>query len=56
MATRGGTPPLDSNRYVEGDSATVLGNSGNLAKTGFVFGGWNTKSDGTGTDYDKDAS
>ena len=51
-----GTPPLDSNRYVEGDSATVLGNSGNLAKTGFVFGGWNTKSDGTGTDYDKDAS
>ena len=34
-----GTPPLDSNRYVEGDSVTVLGNSGNLAKTGFVFGG-----------------
>jgi uncharacterized repeat protein (TIGR02543 family) len=26
-------------------------NSGNLAKAGYTFGGWTTKSDGTGTEY-----
>ena len=51
-----GTPPVDNHRYVEGEIATVLGNSENLAKTGFVFGGWNTRSDGKGTDYDQSAS
>ena len=51
-----GTPPVDNNRYFEGDIATILGNSGSLAKTGFVFGGWNTRSDGKGTDYDQNAS
>jgi len=28
---------------------SVPGNTGNLTKTGFTFGGWNTKKDGTGT-------
>jgi hypothetical protein len=28
---------------------TVLGNTGNLAKTGYSFNGWNTKADGSDT-------
>jgi len=30
---------------------TVLGNSGGLIKTGFVFSGWNAQADGLGTNY-----
>ena len=30
---------------------TVLGNTGNLAKSGYTFAGWNTQADGQGTDY-----
>jgi uncharacterized repeat protein (TIGR02543 family) len=34
------------------DAVTVLsGNTGNLAKTGHTFKGWNTAADGTGTTY-----
>ncbi|WP_135550001.1 hemoblobin-interacting domain-containing protein [Paenibacillus cymbidii] len=47
----GGSVPEDSNDYTAGASATVLDNSGNLTKTGYTFAGWNTKADGTGTDY-----
>ena len=43
-----GTAPVDSNSYTAGSEFTVLGNTGNLAKTGYTFGGWNTKADGTG--------
>ncbi|HIW33225.1 MAG TPA: InlB B-repeat-containing protein, partial [Candidatus Paenibacillus intestinavium] len=46
----GGSVPSDI-RYAIGGSATVLGNSGNLVKTGHLFEGWNTAADGEGTDY-----
>jgi len=46
-----GSVPEDSNKYEVGEMVTVLGNNGNLVKTGYIFVGWNTKADGTGTDY-----
>ena len=49
-----GTVPTDATAYLSGATVTVKGNTGSLAKTGYAFGGWNTKADGTGTDYDKD--
>ena len=45
-----GTAPTDENEYSSGDSVTVLGNTGNLAKTGYTFECWNTANDGSGTD------
>ncbi|AKL96539.1 hypothetical protein CACET_c30950 [Clostridium aceticum] len=47
----GGTVPTDSNSYEENAIATVLGNTGNLIKIGYTFGGWNTAADGNGTNY-----
>ncbi len=44
----GGTVPTDSNSYAQGDTVTVLDNTGNLTKSGYEFTGWNTKADGTG--------
>lgn len=46
-----GTVPTDANEYVSGESVTVLGNTGNLAKAGYVYNGWNTNAEGTGTNY-----
>jgi len=46
----GGTVPVDGSTYANGANVTVLGNTGNLVKTGFTFAGWNTSADGTGTD------
>ncbi len=46
-----GSVPEDDNEYEDGDEVTVLSNTGSLAKTGYAFGGWNTKADGTGTNY-----
>lgn len=45
-----GTAPQDSNTYDTGTSATVKANS-DLAKTGYVFAGWNTATDGSGAAY-----
>ena len=45
-----GTVPVDSNAYALGNAVTVKTNSGNLAKTGYGFSGWNTLSTGTGID------
>lgn len=45
-----GTVPTDATKYRYNQSVTVLGNTGNLAKTGFTFSGWNTKADGSGAD------
>jgi hypothetical protein len=39
---------VDTGRYKAGDTATVLGNTGNLTKDGFAFSGWNTAKDGNG--------
>lgn len=46
-----GTVPVDPGEYSEGDTATVLGNSGNLAKTLYKFMGWNTLASGLGEKY-----
>jgi uncharacterized repeat protein (TIGR02543 family) len=46
-----GTVPLDSGAYQQGQMVTVLGNTGSLVKTGYTFGGWNTKADGSGTTF-----
>jgi Listeria-Bacteroides repeat domain (List_Bact_rpt) len=47
----GGTVPVDSNKYPQGQTVTVLGNTGNLSKTGYSFSGWNTQANGSGTTY-----
>jgi hypothetical protein len=52
----GGAVPVDSTAYTSGAAATVLGNTGTLAKTGNEFVGWNTAADGTGTTYHPGAS
>ena len=49
-----GTVPVDNTEYESGTNATVLGNTGNLAKDGFTWIGWNTEDDGTGTTYSAD--
>ena len=46
-----GTVPEDDTKYTSGTTVTVKSNSGTLAKTGHTFGGWNTNSSGTGTNY-----
>jgi uncharacterized protein (TIGR02145 family)/uncharacterized repeat protein (TIGR02543 family) len=46
-----GTAPTDQNAYLQGATVTVIANTGNLAKTGFTFAGWNTAADGSGTSY-----
>ncbi len=46
-----GKAPNDINSYAPGDSVTVLGNSGALTLTDYVFVGWNTEADGSGTTY-----
>lgn len=52
----GGTVPTDAVTYANDVIVTVLGNTGNLVKTGYTFAGWNTKADGTGTDYAANAT
>jgi len=37
--------------YAQNSVVTVSANSGNLARRGFTFGGWNTQSNGLGTNY-----
>lgn len=48
--TSGILPSYDSICY-SGDSLIVVGNSGMLVKSGYTFGGWNTKDDGSGKTY-----
>ncbi len=47
----GGSVPIDSTNYVQGQTVTVLGNTGSLVKTNYSFAGWNTQADGSGTTY-----
>lgn len=49
-----GTVPVDNIPYNEGDTITILGNTGNLAKDGYFFRGW--KDDTSGTEYYTDDS
>ena len=51
----GGTAPTDSSSpYISGSTVTVLGNTGSLEKTDYLFDGWNTAADGSGTHYAAD--
>ena len=52
----GGSVPADASTYAYNANITVAGNTGSLYKTGFVFNGWNTRSDGTGTHYEAGAT
>ena len=47
----GGTAPVDPNNpYFASDSVTLLGR-GSLVRADYVFAGWNTEADGSGTMY-----
>ena len=46
-----GSAPTGTTGLKLNDEYTVLGNDGNLRKTGYTFNGWNTQSDGKGTHY-----
>jgi uncharacterized repeat protein (TIGR02543 family) len=46
-----GTIPTGAVSYLQGSLVTVWGNTGNLAKTGYPFSGWNTAAGGSGTSY-----
>lgn len=48
----GGTVPKDNEKYSTDDEVTIIGNTGLLTKINYTFEGWNTKADGSGTDYD----
>jgi len=50
-ASSSGAVPTDPASYYTGQTVTVLSNSGNLKKTGYSFGGWNTAANGSGTTY-----
>ncbi len=43
--------PSDSSIYYTGDSVVLKDNEGKLVKENYVFKGWNTSADGTGTSY-----
>ena len=46
-----GSIPVDTTEYQSGDVVIVLGNIGGLIRPGYVFAGWNTATDGSGTSY-----
>ncbi len=41
-----GTVPTDTNTYATGTAVTLPGNTGNLTKTGYTFGGWSLTPNG----------
>ncbi|KXL52204.1 endo-1,4-beta-xylanase A precursor [Anaerotignum neopropionicum] len=47
----GGIVPVDGSTYYSGATVAALSNTGTLVKTNYTFAGWNTLSDGTGTNY-----
>jgi uncharacterized repeat protein (TIGR02543 family) len=47
----GGAVPVDGGSYQEGQTVTVLGNSGALVRPGYAFSGWNRAANGSGTSY-----
>jgi uncharacterized repeat protein (TIGR02543 family) len=46
-----GAPPAAPTSYATGAMVTVLGNTANLARSGYTFSGWNTAANGSGTPY-----
>ena len=49
-----GSVPEDNTAYPIGATVIVLGNTGDLAKDGYSFDGWNTADDGSGDSYSAD--
>jgi uncharacterized repeat protein (TIGR02543 family) len=49
VATSGSVP--SNQTKIPGIDLTLANNTGNLAKTGYTFTGWNTAANGSGTDY-----
>jgi uncharacterized repeat protein (TIGR02543 family) len=49
--SQSGTVPVDSGKYTQGQTVTVLGNSGGLALSGYAFAGWTTSTTGPGASY-----
>jgi len=47
----GGSVPTEPKRYLVGSCVTVLGNYGNLVRSGYTFTGWNTAANGSGSWY-----
>ncbi|WP_152392936.1 S-layer homology domain-containing protein [Paenibacillus guangzhouensis] len=47
----GGSAPSDNGAYSPGNDVVMQENTGNLVRTGYTFGGWNTQKDGKGTHY-----
>lgn len=45
-----GSVPTESSKQIT-QSATIKANIGNLVRAGYTFSGWNTQSDGNGTNY-----
>ena len=50
-ATSGAAPTDSNSPYNPGATVTVLGNTGSLIKTGYIFAGWDTAPDGSSTSY-----
>lgn len=46
-----GVPPVDNLLYEQGETVTVLANTGSLERAGYTFIDWDTASDGQGTRY-----
>jgi len=46
-----GSVPTDDTQYAKDATVTVKGNTGDLARTGYTWSGWNLKNDGSGTNY-----
>lgn len=46
-----GTPPTDNSSYYKGVTVNVYSQAVDLVKEGFIFAGWNTSPDGSGTSY-----
>jgi len=46
----GGIVPSDLYHYEAGESVSVSNNTGSLVRTNYIFDGWNTEPDGSGTD------
>ena len=49
--TTSGDTPIDNIEYRCTDTAAVLGNIGNLSRPCYLFNGWNTAADSSGTTY-----
>jgi uncharacterized repeat protein (TIGR02543 family) len=52
----GGSGTTPTAQTVNSDSSITLPSGSGLSKSGYIFGGWNTNSSGTGTNYDAGSS